>query len=134
MSPKGTLFFDEWQACLRAHYLYVLRSGDRVTEPTLRRVLRHSGLTEADIAALHYEAEVELAPPEEAETPAPASVDEFEDADALLDDDDLLCGDDSGDLEDLPPTGEPDLPDDLPPDDAPPLPDGPPPPSQLSLF
>lgn len=52
MTPKGTLFFDEWQACLRAHYIHVIRTHDAVTEPTLRYVLLTTGLTEADLAAL----------------------------------------------------------------------------------
>ena len=51
-----SLFFDEWQACLRAHYIYVIRAQDAVTEPTLRSVLLHSGLSEDDLIALQEEA------------------------------------------------------------------------------
>lgn len=51
-----SIFFDDWQACLRAHYIHVIRTGDRVTEPTLRHVLLHTGLNEADLAALVEEA------------------------------------------------------------------------------
>ncbi|MEL7675859.1 MAG: hypothetical protein AAGU78_19130, partial [Chloroflexota bacterium] len=56
MAPKGTLFFDEWQACLRAHYIYVIRTQDTVTEPTLRHVLLTTGLTEDELDALRAEA------------------------------------------------------------------------------
>ena len=52
---KG-IFFDEWRACLHAHYMYVVRSGDTVTEPTLRRVLIHAGLDEAELDAMREEA------------------------------------------------------------------------------
>ena len=56
MSAKRSLFFDEWQACLRAHYVYVLRAGDHVTEPTLRQVLLQTGLSDEDLRALQEEA------------------------------------------------------------------------------
>lgn len=56
MAPKGTLFFDEWQACLRAHYIHVIRTQDTVTEPTLRHVLLTTGLTEDELDALRAEA------------------------------------------------------------------------------
>jgi len=56
MTPKGTLFFDEWQACLRAHYVHVIRAQDTVTEPTLRHVLLTTGLTEGELDALRAEA------------------------------------------------------------------------------
>lgn len=51
------IFFDEWQACLRAHYIYVIRTGDAITEPTLRQVLLHSGLSETELEALRAQAE-----------------------------------------------------------------------------
>jgi hypothetical protein len=56
MSDRRSIFFDEWQACLRAHYVYVLRTNDTVTEPTLRQVLRQTGLTDEDLAALQAQA------------------------------------------------------------------------------
>lgn len=80
-----SLFFDEWQACLRAHYIYVLRVNDTVTEPSLRQVLLHSGLSESDLEALRQEAyaadssEPEMPPPEPEDVPAvapPPPVDE----------------------------------------------------------
>ncbi|MBI5957567.1 MAG: hypothetical protein HY866_02455 [Chloroflexi bacterium] len=45
-------FFEDWQACLRAHYIHVVRARDAVTEPTLRAVLLHTGLTEHDLDEL----------------------------------------------------------------------------------
>ncbi len=50
------LFFEEWRACLRAHYQYVVRTEDTVTEPTLREVLLLTGLSEHEIEALYEEA------------------------------------------------------------------------------
>ncbi len=55
MSAKD-LFFEEWRACLRAHYQYVVRTEDTVTEPTLREVLKLSGISTEEIAALYEEA------------------------------------------------------------------------------
>jgi hypothetical protein len=56
MSDQKGIFFDEWQACLRAHYSFVIRTADEVTEPTLRAVLLQTGLTDADLDALRDEA------------------------------------------------------------------------------
>lgn len=56
MSDQKGIFFDEWQACLRAHYRFVIRTADDVTEPTLRGVLRQTGLTDADLDDLRAEA------------------------------------------------------------------------------
>ncbi len=50
------LFFEEWRACLRAHYQYVVRTKDEVTEPTLRGVLGLAGLPEEEIEALYEHA------------------------------------------------------------------------------
>ena len=50
------IFFDDWQACLRAHYEHVVRHADTVTEPTLRGVLKQTGLTDADLDAYREEA------------------------------------------------------------------------------
>jgi len=55
MSPED-LFFEEWRACLRAHYQYVVRTEDEVTEPTLREVLLLTGLSADEIEALYEEA------------------------------------------------------------------------------
>ncbi len=53
---KRSIFFDAWQACLRAHYVHVIRTNDAVTEPTLRSVLLQSGLSEDELHALYQEA------------------------------------------------------------------------------
>ena len=50
------LFFEEWRACLRAHYRYVVRTEDEVTEPTLRDVLQLTGISAEEIEALYEEA------------------------------------------------------------------------------
>ena len=55
MSAKD-LFFEEWRACLRAHYQYVVRTEDHVTEPTLRDVLQLTGIPAEEIEALYEEA------------------------------------------------------------------------------
>ncbi|MBN1679263.1 MAG: hypothetical protein JW966_03160 [Anaerolineae bacterium] len=49
---RRSIFFDEWQACLRSHYEHVIRTQDTITEPTLRNVLLHSGLSEHDLSKL----------------------------------------------------------------------------------
>jgi hypothetical protein len=56
VSAKRSIFFDEWQACLRAHYKTVIQQNDTITEPTLRGVLLQSGLTEDELRALAEEA------------------------------------------------------------------------------
>ncbi|MBN2302858.1 MAG: hypothetical protein JXQ72_00175 [Anaerolineae bacterium] len=61
MSDNHSIFFDEWRQCLYAHYIHVLRAGDAITEPTLRRVLLNSGLTDTDIAQMRAKA-LELGP------------------------------------------------------------------------
>lgn len=83
-------FFEDWQKCLRAHYIYVVRARDAVTEPTLREVLLHTGLTQRDLDDLFREAhalgplfpddEPEAEPePEETATPAEVGVIEPDD-------------------------------------------------------
>jgi hypothetical protein len=57
MHASDSLFFEEWRSCLHAHYLYVLRTGDTITEPTLRQVLLNTGFTEDDVAEMRAEAE-----------------------------------------------------------------------------
>lgn len=56
MSDEQSIFFDEWQACLHAHYTHVIRQNDRITEPTLHHVLLQTGMTEAEIQALRQAA------------------------------------------------------------------------------
>ncbi len=50
------VFADEWRACLRAHYMHVVRSGDHVTEPTLRVVMHSAGFSDDELAELRVRA------------------------------------------------------------------------------
>lgn len=52
MTRSRSLFFDDWQDCLRAHYVHVVRTQDTLTQPTLRQVLLNTGLSEDDLRAL----------------------------------------------------------------------------------
>lgn len=56
---ERSVFFDEWQACLRAHYKYVICAHDPITEPTLRRVLLFTGVLEEELLDLQDEARAE---------------------------------------------------------------------------
>lgn len=44
-----SIFYEDWRACLRAHYIHVIRTRDTVTEPTLRNILLSVGFSEAEI-------------------------------------------------------------------------------------
>lgn len=50
------IFADEWRDCLRAHYMYVVRNSDHVTEPTLRVVMHDAGFSESELAELRVRA------------------------------------------------------------------------------
>lgn len=50
------IFADDWRDCLQAHYQHVIRTGDRVTEPTLRVVMHQAGFTDAQLAELRVRA------------------------------------------------------------------------------
>lgn len=53
----ASIFADEWRECLRAHYSYVIRADDRLTERTLRGVMMHeAGFTEAELKELQVRA------------------------------------------------------------------------------
>lgn len=71
MGDKRSIFFDDWQACLRAHYVHVLRTHDAVTEPTLRQVLRQTGITDEELAMLQEQALGTPLPPDEAQLFSP---------------------------------------------------------------
>jgi hypothetical protein len=53
MIQNQSIFFEEWRACLREHYLHVVRNNDAITEPTLRTVLLETGFTEDEINKLY---------------------------------------------------------------------------------
>jgi hypothetical protein len=51
------VFGDEWYECLEAHYMHVIRTNDKVTEPSLTYVLvKQVGFTEAQLAELRVKA------------------------------------------------------------------------------
>jgi hypothetical protein len=50
--PGPSPFAGDWRDCLRAHYQYVLRSGDTTTERTLVGVLHEVGFSDHDLAEL----------------------------------------------------------------------------------
>jgi hypothetical protein len=53
----ASIFAEEWRECLRAHYSYVIRSDDRLTERTLRGVMIHeAGFTEDELKELQVRA------------------------------------------------------------------------------
>ncbi len=111
MTPQtdSSIFFDEWQACLRAHYIYVIRADDQVTELTLRRVLLQTGLRERDLDDLRDEA-FALGPVVLGETDSPgdyAARAPGVSADAALADEDERDGDE--DEDDLPGDDNPQL-------------------------
>ena len=51
--PKESIFSTEWRDCLCAHYTYVLRNRDAVTERTLRGVMINAGFTEGELKELY---------------------------------------------------------------------------------
>lgn len=54
--PGRSVFADEWRDCLQAHFSYVIHNQDKVTERTLRGVLREVGFNEDELAALIIDA------------------------------------------------------------------------------
>lgn len=50
------IFADEWRECLRAHYMHVIRTQDRVTEPSLRVVMHEAGFNDSELAELRVRA------------------------------------------------------------------------------
>jgi hypothetical protein len=52
----ASVFDDEWRDCLREHYKHVIRTGDRVTLPTLTDVLTAVGFRDDELRDLRLEA------------------------------------------------------------------------------
>jgi len=50
------IFRDEWLECLRAHYMHVIRTNDRVTLPSLTVVMGQAGFNESELAELRVRA------------------------------------------------------------------------------
>ncbi len=49
-------FGEDWRACLRAHYQYVVRANDTLTLSTLTGVLQQVGFTEDELHRLYLNA------------------------------------------------------------------------------
>ncbi len=50
------IFADEWRECLEAHYMHVIRTKDRVTEPSLTVVMGQAGFNKSELAELRVRA------------------------------------------------------------------------------
>ena len=51
-NENDDIFYDDWVACLSAHYLYTLATGETANALGLRRVLLEAGVTETFIDGL----------------------------------------------------------------------------------
>ena len=47
-----SVFADDWRACLREHYMHVVRTDDRATLPSLTLVMYEVGFSDDDLAEL----------------------------------------------------------------------------------
>jgi len=54
------IFRDEWLECLRAHYMHVIRTNDRVTLPSLTVVMGQAGFIESELAELRVRATMHI--------------------------------------------------------------------------
>jgi len=54
------IFAEDWRNCLRAHYIYIIRSGDTLTEKSLYDVMAQAGFSEAEIHQIHLEATMHI--------------------------------------------------------------------------
>ena len=50
------IFEAEWRECLEAHYMHVIRTNDKVTEPSLSIVMHSAGFSDAQLAELRVRA------------------------------------------------------------------------------
>jgi hypothetical protein len=50
------VFANEWVECLEAHYMHVIRTKDKVTEPSLSIVMHSAGFTDKQLAELRVRA------------------------------------------------------------------------------
>ena len=50
------IFADEWVDCLEAHYMHVIRTKDKVTEPSLTIVMHSAGFSDNQLAELRVRA------------------------------------------------------------------------------
>ena len=56
MSMAEDIFADDWAECLEAHYMHVIRTNDKVTEPSLSIVMHSAGFSDAQLAELRVRA------------------------------------------------------------------------------
>lgn len=54
------VFADEWRECLEAHYMHVIRTKDRVTEPSLTVVMGQAGFNKSELAELRVRATMHI--------------------------------------------------------------------------
>lgn len=54
------IFEAEWHECLEAHYMHVIRTRDKVTEPSLTVVMHQSGYDDSELAALRVRATMHM--------------------------------------------------------------------------
>ncbi|HEX3049008.1 MAG TPA: hypothetical protein VHP83_00010 [Aggregatilineaceae bacterium] len=84
MGENRSIFSNEWRDCLRAHYRYVIRSQDTLTEQTLRHVLLQTGMGEDELLELRREALGYIPEPEPDLAPAEESAESAEPAHAVV--------------------------------------------------
>jgi len=54
------VFANEWVECLEAHYMHVIRTKDKVTEPSLSIVMHSAGFSDAQLAELRVRATMHI--------------------------------------------------------------------------
>jgi hypothetical protein len=54
------IFEAEWRECLEAHYMHVIRTRDKVTEPSLTVVMHQAGFNDSELAELRVRATMHL--------------------------------------------------------------------------
>ena len=104
------VFADDWHECLQAHYMHVIRTRDKVTEPSLTVVMHNAGFNDSELAELRVCATLHVddvgadfvpdlnilnaAPPPDEPRIFPVAVDLVPEPEAplMLTDDDLLTG------------------------------------------
>ncbi len=60
MAKRSSIFGNEWRRCLREHYKYVVRTGDKATEATLLPILNRFGFREDELRLLYIEATMHM--------------------------------------------------------------------------
>ncbi|MEO8612811.1 MAG: hypothetical protein ABI690_33260 [Chloroflexota bacterium] len=54
------IFQNEWRECLEAHYMHVIRTRDKVTEPSLTVVMGQAGFNASELAELRVRATMHI--------------------------------------------------------------------------